>query len=171
MSSDAPNPDEPPKQSLLLRWEFVRSLSEGNEIFVNDREQSLTVRDVSQRKDSGTTTRTTLITNGTEYTLIATDYPSIPMITWPSAAHTRPVQEIRPAGTTILSTTCASDILTETLAWTESVDKKQEQLPEQLDITRLLGTCPVCDSMVTSNAQRAVCQNCGGWCWIEHWKN
>ncbi len=171
MSSDAPNPDEPPKQSLLQRWEFVKSLSEGDEIFVNDREQSLTVRDASQPKNSGTTTHTTLVGNGTEYTMIATDYPSIPMITWPSAAHTRPAQEIRPAGTTILSTSRTSEILTQTLSWTESVDKKQEQLPEQLDITRLLGPCPICDSMVSSDSQRAVCRKCGAWCWIEHWGN
>ena len=171
MSSDAPNPDEPPKQSLLQRWKFVKSLSEGDEVLVNDREQSLTVREVSQRKDSGTTTHTTLVGNGTEYTMIAADYPRIPMITWPSAAHTRPVQEIRPAGTTILSTTRASDILTQTLSWTDSVDKKQESLSEQLDITRLLGSCPICDSMVSSDTQRAVCRNCGAWCWIERWRN
>lgn len=171
MSSDSSNPDEPPNQSLLQRWKFVKSLNEGDEIFVNDREQSLTVRDVSQRKDSGVKTCATLVGNGTKYTMTVTDHPSIPTITWPSAAHTRPVQEIRPGGTTILSTICASEILTQTLSWTESVDKKQEQLPEQLDITRLLGTCPICDSMVTSDSQRAVCRKCGTWCWIEHWGN
>lgn len=171
MSSDRSNPDEPSNQSLLQRWKFVRSLSDGDEIFINNHEQSLTVCGISNRRESGTTTRVTLVGNGTEYTVITTDYPSIPVITWPSAAHTRTVQEIRPAGTTILSTTHASEILTETLAWTESVDKKQEQVPEQLDITRLLGSCPICDSMVTSDTQRAVCRNCEAWCWIEHWKD
>lgn len=171
MSSDAPNPDEPPKQSLLQRWKFVKSLSQGDEVLINNREQSLTVRDVSQREDSGAKTCATLVGNGTKYTMTVTDHPSIPTITWPSAAHTRPVQVIRPAGTTILSTTRASDILTQTLSWTDSVDKKQEQLPEKLDITRLLGSCPICDSMVISDTQRAVCRKCGAWCWIEHWKN
>lgn len=171
MSSDPSNPDEPPNQSLLQRWKFVISLNEGDEVLVNDREQRLVVRKISQREDSSAATHTTLVGNGTEYTLIATDHPSTPTITWPSVTHTRPVQEIRPAGTTILSTTRASDILTETLAWTESVDKKQEQLPEQLDITRLLGNCPICSSMVSSDTQRAVCRKCGAWCWIEHWQN
>lgn len=169
MSSDAPNPDEPPNQSLLQRWKLVRSLREGDEVLVNEREQSLTVHEVSQRKDSDAKTRATLVGDGTEYTMITTDYPSIPMITWPSVSHTRPVQKIRPAGTTIFSTIRASDILTQTLSWTESVDKKQEQLPEQLDITRLLGSCPACDSMVTSDSQRAVCRGCGAWCWIDRW--
>ena len=171
MSSDTSNPDEPPNQSLLQRWKFVKSLSEGDEIFVNDREQSLTVRDGTQRKDSGAKACATLVGNGTKYTMTATDHPSIPTITWPSATHTRPVQEIRPAGTTILSTTHASEILTQTLSWTDSFDKKQDQLPEQLDITRLLGSCPICNSMVSSDSQRAVCLNCGAWCWIERWRN
>jgi ribosomal protein S27AE len=61
--------------------------------------------------------------------------------------------------------------LTETLSCTESVDKKQEQFPEQLDITRLLGSCPICNSVVSSDSQRAVCRKCGAWCWIERWKN
>ena len=172
MSSGPSNPDEPSKQSLLQRWKFVISLSEGDEVLVNDREHRLVVHEISQQGDSSAATHhTTLVGNGTEYTMIATDYPAIPMITWPSATHTRPVQEIRPAGTTILSTTYASEILTQTLSWTESVDKKQDQLPEQLDITRLLGSCPICNSMVSSDSQRAVCLNCGAWCWIEHWKN
>jgi|AntDeeMinimDraft_5_1070356.scaffolds.fasta_scaffold00990_18 hypothetical protein len=171
MSSNSSNPDESPNQSLLQRWKFVISLSEGDEVLVNDREQRLVVREISQREDSSAATHTTLVGNGTEYTMIATDYPNVPMITWPSAAHTRPVQEIRPAGTTILSTTRASDVLTQTLSLAESVDKKQEQLSKQLDITRLLGSCPICDSMVTSDTQRAVCRKCGAWCWIEHWGN
>lgn len=170
MASETP-PSDNPEQSPERRWQLVQTLSKGDEVLINEREHRLTVCEITRESESGAMTQATLVGNGTEYTITTTEETTTPMITWPSATHTRPIQKIQAADTTILSTTRASDLLPSIQSHSDSVDiDRRGQSSVEVDITRIIGSCPVCDSVVVTDRFRAVCRACEMWCWIEQWE-
>ncbi len=171
MSSDLPPNDDanqPPKQ----RWALARSLNPGEEVIVNGRDEILVVAEVTRRTSGDSVTRITLTGSGTTYTITLAEEAAVPVLTWPSAAHSHPVQEIRAVGTTILSTGTVSDLLPSITGCSEHVDTepKKQSWEGAVDLTRLLGSCPLCGSVVVKDQQRALCRACGSWSWIEQWE-
>lgn len=170
MASESPFDDEM-GQSPADCWETVQVLREGDTVLINHRDRSLTIHDVIQRDDGDTVKRVLLTGNGTEYSITAAKEPSTPFITWPAAPHGRPVQRIRAAESTILSTVRARDTLLQIGLQKDSVDTGvQSSSGHEIALTQILGSCPICDSLVVADQLRAVCHRCSRWCWVEQWE-
>jgi hypothetical protein len=170
MASESPFDDEM-GQSPADCWETVQVLREGDTVLINHRDRPLTIHDVIQRDDGETVKRVLLTGNETEYSITAAKEPSTPFITWPAAPHGRPVQRISAAESTILSTVRAQDTLPQSGLQTNRVDTgAQPPSSYEIALTQIVGSCPICDSLVVADQLRVVCQGCGQWCWIEQWE-
>lgn len=172
MSPNSSGPNDSPTQSPEERRETVKSLMEGDEIIVNGRQRSLTVCEITCNETENWT-RSILAGNGTTYALtVVHESHHIPVISWPSADHPRPVRHIKPAGATILSTICASDVFLdiaeENNANTHS-KQRESAFPDVEGDTLVIGSCPACDSIVIVDGERAVCSACYRWCWLTRW--
>ena len=170
MSSDHPpndDADQPPEQ---LRA-FVQTLDPGDEVLINKRENGLVVTDFIPQIEDDSVIRITLTGNGTTYTMTLCEDAAVPVLTWPSAAHSHPVHEIRPANTTILSTDTVSEYFSLIPMPSERLEATQEQQSWEgdIDLSRILGSCPNCGSAVVADQQRALCRACGSWCWKKQW--
>jgi hypothetical protein len=170
MSSDQPPNDDSDRPPGQLRA-FVQSLEPGDEVLINRRDNRLVVTDFSPQIGDDSVTRITLTGNGTTYTMTLCEDVAVPVLTWPSAAHSHPVQEIRPANTTILSTDTVSEFFPSIPMSSEKVEATQEEQSWEgdIDLSRILGSCPNCDSIVVEDQWRAFCRTCGSWCWREQW--
>ncbi len=170
MASESPFDDEL-GQSPEECWKTIQVLRSGDDVLINHREQPLTVRNVVQRDDGETVQRITLSGNGTEYTITAAKEPNTPFITCPSSPHSRPVQKISAAGSTILSTVHVVDLWPHIEAHTSCVETEAEAASSyEIDLTQILGECPICESMVVADRTRAICRGCNQWIWLDQWE-
>lgn len=174
MGIGTPDPADDPGQSSEERWSMVHSLTKGDTIRLNGQERSVIVSKIDRQANEEGLTRVSLEGVEREYT-ISTMNGTIhaPLITWPSAAHSTIVHQIRPAGETIISTTRVSDISTIPVGGDHMAEDLEQPTGQShhsdIDKTTIIGSCPLCNSVVVADRQRAICVACRSWCWIDQW--